>query len=229
MAGWLGPLISAGASLAGGLINKKSAESANAAQQAIAAKNFEMQEQFAKKGIRWKVNDARKAGIHPLYALGAQTTSFSPVSVGSSVDTSFGSAVASMGQDLSRAINATRTAPERLDAYAKTVQDLSLTKMGLENELLASQVAKLKASINPPMPDIIPEGKSDERPPILVDGDKWNTNPRTSNAEDIEKRYGDDVFSPGFLVTGWSDLKHNLRNMKFFDILRSIDRATRIW
>ena len=34
--------------------------------------------QFAKRGIQWRVHDAKKAGLHPLAALGAQTTSFSP-------------------------------------------------------------------------------------------------------------------------------------------------------
>lgn len=225
----IGPLISAGASLIGGLINKKSAESANAAQQAMAEKNIALQQEFAKKGIRWRVNDARKAGIHPLYALGAQTTSFSPVSVGTHADSSFGSAVASMGQDVSRAINATRTAPERLDAYAKTVQDLSLQKMGLENELLASQVAKLKASINPPMPTLIPEGDPAKRPPLMFGGRPLPIDPGTSNASDFEERYGEFGGNVGGVAVGWRDMLHNLRNMSFPELLWKLDRATRIW
>lgn len=227
----IGPLLSAGASLLGGFLNRKSSDKANAQQAAMAERNIQMQKEFAQSGIRWKVADAKKAGIHPLYALGAQTTSFAPVSAGSHVDTSLGSAVAAAGQDVSRAMNATRTAPERVDAYTKTVQDLSVQKLGLENELLASQVAKLKASINPPMPSLpIPEGKSEDRPPLWWDGVKIETDPKTSNAEDVEKRYGDDIGGwLGGAAVGLADLKHNLRNMQFKELLWKLDRATRIW
>lgn len=46
------------------------------------AKNADLQKTFAKMGVQWRVNDAKKAGIHPLAALGAQTFSGSPISVG---------------------------------------------------------------------------------------------------------------------------------------------------
>ena len=55
-------LIKAGGSLLGGLFGKSSQDKATA-----------LQEDALKKGIQWKVADAKKAGIHPLFALGAQT------------------------------------------------------------------------------------------------------------------------------------------------------------
>lgn len=135
-------LISAGANIVGGFLGKQSAEK-------NAERNIKLQKDFAQQGIRWKVADAKAAGIHPLAALGAQTTSFSPISVGNPL----GEGLASAGQDISRAVNATRTAPERADAYTKTVQDLNVRRMGLENELLASQIAKInQAGIPPAMP-----------------------------------------------------------------------------
>lgn len=203
----LGALIGAGASLLGGMLNRDSARDAaaeNARVQAEQAeKNRQMQIQFAKEGVRWKVDDARAAGIHPLYALGANTVSYSPVTVGQSsvADTSLGSAVASAGQDISRAMNATRTAGERQTAFDKTVQDLSLRKMGLENELLASQIAKLRASSNPPMPSIDPTGgfgpvpeskKHEDRPKLIFGGEGIATDPNTSSMKAVEDRYGDD-------------------------------------
>lgn len=113
-------------------------------------KDRAMQKEFAQHGIRWKVEDAKAAGLHPLAALGAQSTSYAPVSVGGSP---MGNALAQSGQDVSRAINATRTSPERIDAYTKTVQDLNLQRMGLENQLLGSQIAKInQAGTPPPMP-----------------------------------------------------------------------------
>lgn len=135
----LGNIIAAGASLLGGIMGQNS-------QEKMAKQNIQLQKDFAQQGIRWKVEDAKAAGLHPLAALGAQTSSFSPVSIGSDLATG----VLSAGQDISRAINSTRTAGERVDAYTKTVQDLSLRRMGLENELLASQIAKINTAGIPP-------------------------------------------------------------------------------
>lgn len=68
---WASALIQAGGSLLGGLIGKKSQEDAN-------AQNAAKQEEFAKHGIQWRVEDAKRAGLHPLYALGGSGASFSP-------------------------------------------------------------------------------------------------------------------------------------------------------
>lgn len=110
------------------------------------SKDIKLQKEFAQSGIQWKVEDAKKAGIHPLAALGAQTTSYAPVSVGGGLP----SALAAGGQDISRAINATRPESARLDAYSKTVQDLNLQRLGLENQLLSSQIAKINQAGTPP-------------------------------------------------------------------------------
>lgn len=213
----LGALIGAGSSLLGGWLNSQSADKANAANLAMAERNIDLQKQFAKSGIRWKVEDAKHAGIHPLYALGAQTTSFSPVSAGAVADTSLGSGLASAGQDISRAMNATRTSSERDAAFTKTLQDLQLTKFGLENELLASQIQKLKSNTNPPFPSIdplqspIPEGSPEKRPPLLVGGKQWFTDPSTTNQEDFAKRYGDDgpISWLTSAIVAWEDYKRN--------------------
>lgn len=146
----LGALIGAGASLASSLLGKSASDKANKQQMEMADKNIALQKEFAQSGIQWKTEDARKAGIHPLYALGANTVSFSPVSVGSSVPDFSG--IASAGQDLGRAIDATRSTSARAGAVNATMQQLQLTRMGLENELLASQIAKVRQSTQPPMP-----------------------------------------------------------------------------
>jgi len=136
-------IISAGANIVGGLISGNR-------QDKIAKQNIQLQKDFAQQGIRWKVEDAKAAGLHPLAALGAQTHSFSPISVGGN---DIGTGLAAAGQDISRGINATRTAGERLDAYGKTIQDLNIQRMGLENQLLGAQIAKInQAGSPPPMP-----------------------------------------------------------------------------
>lgn len=138
-----GALISGASSLLGGLFKDKSQDRAN-------KKNIELQREFAQNGIQWKVADAKAAGLHPLAALGAQTASFSPSVVG---DSSFGTGVAAAGQDIGRAIQSTRSTDQRADAYTKTVQDLTVQRMQLENASLASQVAKAnQPATGPAMP-----------------------------------------------------------------------------
>lgn len=145
----LGALIEAGSSLLGGLLNRSSAQDANKQQMAIAQQNIALQKEFAQNGIQWKAADAAKAGIHPLYALGANTVSFSPVSVGSTADSSMGNAVASAGQDIGRAMAASSSEKTRA---AATLTALQLERGALENELLRSQIARMKGQIGPGMP-----------------------------------------------------------------------------
>ncbi|AZL83016.1 DNA pilot protein [Apis mellifera associated microvirus 41] len=118
--------LSAIGGLAGGVIDKVFGDRS-------ADKAYQQQKEFAQSGIQWRVEDAKKAGIHPLYALGAQTHQFSPTTVG----TDF----AGVGQNLGRAIDATRTSGQRNDAVSKTMQDLELTRMSLSNDLLRQQIA----------------------------------------------------------------------------------------
>lgn len=131
----LGSIISAGASLLGGSKDRKAAASAN-------EMNAELQREFAQNGIRWKVEDAKAAGVSPLFALGAQTHSFSPSLVGKSHD-DFSRA----GQDIGRAVDAGRTVTERNRARADA---LTLERGELENQLLRSQIAKLNQPGHPP-------------------------------------------------------------------------------
>jgi len=108
-----------------------------------AKQNIKLQKQFAQQGIQWKVADAKKAGIHPLYALGAQTHSFAPVQTG-------GGNFSQMGQSVGRAIDAYRTNGERLDGFTKASQSLQLENQKLNNDLLKQQLASNQATINQP-------------------------------------------------------------------------------
>lgn len=231
----LGPLISAGASLAGGLLNSRAQQKANDANALMAQENIKLQKEFATHGIRWKVDDAREAGIHPLYALGAQTTSFSPVSVGAVPSTGLGSGLAAAGQDLSRAFNATRTAPERLEATAAS--RLQLEGLSLDNDIkratYASALQKIKQNENPPIPTVgpfeVPEAKkAEERTPLMLGGNRVLTSPGTSPGKAWEDQLGDDIWSPGFLPNLVGMLEQNTEGMSIWDILRAIDRKTQV-
>lgn len=201
----LDALISAGTKLLGGILGDKATEKNNAQNLAFQReqldRNEALQREFATSGIQWKVADAEKAGVHPLYALGANTTSFSPItmSAGSEAKRGVGDALSDMGQDVSRAIRATASDSDR--AYNDAMKRLNLRKAGLENDLLASQIAKNSGTqVGPAMPigptaaGPVPEDTKFGSRPRLAAGDTIvvRTDPTISNAEDYEKRYGDE-------------------------------------
>lgn len=117
----------------------------------MAAADANLQREFAQNGIRWRVEDAKAAGIHPLYALGAQTAAASPVFAGTVPPAA---SMSDYGQDLSRSIYTTMTSGER--SGSRALGELQLERAGLENELLRSQIAGAKMALlrqaGPPMP-----------------------------------------------------------------------------
>lgn len=123
-----GSLVGAGASLAGGMINATASKS-------IAREQMALQREFAQNGIQWKVEDAKKAGLHPLYAIGASTATYTPVSQDSSA---MGNAVADAGAYLGKAIDgatdkATRRALEQENLeYARQQRELAMMKSGAD-------------------------------------------------------------------------------------------------
>lgn len=149
-------LISAGANLLGGLLNRNSQEKFNEQQIALGRENIALQKEFAQHGISWKVDDAKSAGLHPLAALGAQTNAFSPVSVGGEAPKmDFGS----LGQDLSRAAKAMSTAEQRRLVDEERERKLDIESKALDNDLkrstLGSRVLSTSRNggqLGPPMP-----------------------------------------------------------------------------
>lgn len=101
----LGSIVSAVGSIAGGILKGNSAQN-------VAGMNYEAQKEFAQNGIRWKVEDAKRAGIHPLYALGASTQGYSPTA-GYTGDFGISDAAAQFGQGYERAQQAKMTKEER--------------------------------------------------------------------------------------------------------------------
>lgn len=174
------------------------------------AANQALQREFAQNGIRWKVEDAQRAGVHPLYALGASTHSFTPQAIGAP-DTP-ATTFSDMGQDISRAMNATRTGGEKVDAYTQAMQKLTLEKGSLENDVLRQKLRSLVAAQQPNMPGTVPEADKFEDRPKLKAGADWGTHPQWVNAEDIEKRYGDVVQEIYGIGTLGADTWHNWEN-----------------
>lgn len=180
-------------------------------QERIAQQNIAMQKEFAQSGIQWKVQDAIKAGLHPLAALGAQTSSFSPVSVGS---TDFGT----MGQDLGRALKAAMSSEDRAE---KEAAELDLETKRLNNDLIRQQIQSSKlatqsrrtGAVGPAMPTgkQVIDSTSVMKAPVVADDIKskpdtypavqnlrlaavpLKTMPWMTDAQDLEDRYGEAV------------------------------------
>lgn len=121
---------------------------------ANAERNRQMQYEFAKNGIRWRVEDAKAAGIHPLAALGAATTSASPIAIGPAYGVAedrnysrgpdIGSSLKDMGQGLGRAVAATQTKVERqLTAFELMRQEQQIRSGDLDIAIKGAQLAKL--------------------------------------------------------------------------------------
>ncbi|AZL82728.1 DNA pilot protein [Apis mellifera associated microvirus 44] len=138
---------------------------------AINANNVALQREFAQHGIQWRVQDAIAAGVHPMAALGgsgatyspaahisgspiSQVTSPNPSSASFSADTSMATALGNMGQDVSRAMSAAMSSAERTEVAGTASSILNLENQKLQNELLKSQIARLRGAAQPatPMP-----------------------------------------------------------------------------
>lgn len=156
--GLIGGLISGGLSFLGGEKNRESQEAYNAQQLQVAQQNLAQQREFAQHGVQWKVDDAKAAGINPLAALGASTTSFSPISLGGEAPKS-GEGFSNMGQDLQRAFKAASTAGMREESDNAELRKLQLEKASLENDVLRQEInskqmrhGRLNGQIGPAMP-----------------------------------------------------------------------------
>lgn len=180
--------ISAVGSLLGGALGMSSSNSA-------AKKNAAMQREFAQNGIQWKVADAKKAGIHPLYALGAQTMTPTPSYIG---DNSMGNAISqatqSMGQGLTRSKMATLDSQTRSIALNLSQEQLKNAKIKNEMDTLAllSERRRLAANNNPPMPNVLPSNQQTKVVPLQ----------RTSSpSPDKQFQEAGNIASTGFAVT----------------------------
>lgn len=152
----LGDLLSAGASLINGFANRSAQQDYNQQQLQLAHEQMAMQREFAQMGIRWKVEDAKAAGLHPLAALGAQVSSPSPVSIGGEAPKlDFGS----MGQDLSRAFKAAATKEERDAIDLEKTKSLAREGLSLDNDIKRTEIAsrlistaRQSGQVGPPLP-----------------------------------------------------------------------------
>lgn len=110
-----------------------------------ARRQQEQQREFAQHGIRWRVEDAKAAGLHPLAALGAQLPSYQPVS--SAFGEQMGSAIGSLGEayGASQQKAPVEQEPDRdldIERYNKARADLAeLDVIAKQREMSQAQLA----------------------------------------------------------------------------------------
>lgn len=153
----IGALIAGGTALLGGAIGSSDKKVAEGHAQDHAANQQRMQMILAEHGVTMRAKDIMNAynqtGIHPLAMLGVQGPTYTPTNYVGSGGSPMGDAVTGAGQNIGRAMMATKTIDERDRLYVDASRELQLKKGTLELELLASQIRRMNM-IGPGMPSV---------------------------------------------------------------------------
>jgi hypothetical protein len=134
-----GSVIGAAGGIASSLFGSSSQKKANKQALQLAREQLAYQKELAHNQVQWRVEDTKKAGLHPLAALGVSPMSYSPVS-SSAVGADYsgvGQSLQQMGQDIDRARMAGLDREERKKALA--LQDTQ-TALALKNQELNNQI-----------------------------------------------------------------------------------------
>jgi hypothetical protein len=128
-----------GGSILGGIGADKAADKYAAATKAANLANIKYQREFAQHGIRWKVQDAIAAGIHPYYAMGAPTSSFNiPIQPTATPNT--GNMLKSIGSGFNQYASIKNPGSTPMDIEMKT----------MNYKLLKDQVKQMEDQNKPP-------------------------------------------------------------------------------
>lgn len=209
-------LIGAGASILGGLLGSKSA-----------SKDRALQVEMAKNAIQWRVEDAKKAGIHPLSALGAATPGYAPVG-----DGGLGNAVGQAGEQISRSLDPLNKAQLdvlRSEAERNRAEAANQVAAARSRTIIAARrnVAIGGTGINdmrpPPRPTVELRFPGDKGKPFTVPADvarQYNLKNGDHVSHDlVEQLVGDlasELFAPAF-VSGYDKFSRRWGGTGFFD------------
>lgn len=175
--GLFGDVAGAVGSVVGGALGLAGSAASNANAAAINKFNYDAQKEFAQNSIRWRVADAKAAGLHPLAALGSASANYTPsATIGDSPDFSF---LQDVGQNIGRAVDAKRTQAERAKQQEKqnALFNEELRGRQLQNEETQTRIDSMKwdmamqAARNaeqsvrmqqqvPAMPSLAPDGRT---------------------------------------------------------------------
>ncbi|WNK12680.1 MAG: DNA pilot protein [Microvirus sp.] len=120
------------------------------------AAQYDYQRRLNQSAIQDRVADAEKAGIHPLYALGASLNPGGVSMPDQGSGNRLGDRLSNMGQNISRAVMAKQSQEER--GLAVQSAKLDLEGKSLQNQILRSQLINAQSQLGP---GIDGTGKSD--------------------------------------------------------------------
>lgn len=195
----LGALLGGVSNIIGGLFGQSQQDKANAEQRDLALNS-----------VSYRVADAKRAGVSPIFAMGAPTLGYS-----AQVGNPLGDAISNAGQNIGRAVSAQMTGPQQDAAFNSSVKRLTVQKMGLENELLASQIRLVNQPGSPPaMPRSAAPGQ-DLTAPLMggLDTPRINIDRRNSDAQVYENRYGNIIGDVVGMSNAVGDAYHHIKNM----------------
>jgi len=135
--------ITAGGSILGGMLGG----SESGAPSQLARNQFKYQKQLHQNQIQWQVADAKKAGLHPLFALG-NSMNFSPVSDTSSTDTTgsaLGQGIAEAGRQVGNLVGQKSLVSSQVKANdAAAERDYASAALSLSNMKRAENEANFR-------------------------------------------------------------------------------------
>lgn len=193
----LGGLISGGLGLIGAKQDATAAD--NLADQA-----WDRTKKMALNQIQWRVQDATKAGLHPLAALGINPASGPEAGV---VSPNAGPSLAAAGADIGRGIEALSSPQEKI--AAAQMSSLAIEKAKLENDLLKDQIVSNRMRVAQQSTPGVPGGagalnnKLTTQPVVFKDPFTGEIRRTVNTADQASSAYGDSVVGESYGVAQW--------------------------
>uniref|UniRef100_A0AAU8AV95 DNA pilot protein n=1 Tax=Dulem virus 110 TaxID=3145587 RepID=A0AAU8AV95_9VIRU len=136
----IGGIVGGAANVVGGILGMNSQDKANAAiseanaaNLALAREQFEYQKELHKNQMQWRVEDAKKAGLHPMAAIGLQGSSFSPVSSSfTPLQANDYSWIGDLGQSAGYAAMKAKDKDQQREAFALAAKEANLQSQNME-------------------------------------------------------------------------------------------------
>lgn len=182
-------LITAGSNFLGSRMDDRSAQGMSdddrRFQYKMWKRNRDEQRIFAQNTLQWRTDDARRAGLHPLAAMGLSSSSFSPVMGGGSggVMSSRGDAVRAAGAQIAQMV------ADQKESESRTKLNTAQANL-LEQQARDSAVARVNQL---PVKDIFDPKfvRQQMTPGVSVGGIDVRTSPFSADAQTYEDRYGE--------------------------------------
>lgn len=157
--------IASGIGSVGGLFGRKG--SSNKAQEAAMERQVRWQRVLNQTALQDRVMDAEKAGIHPLFAIGASLNPGGVSMPGFTENTSLGDRLGEMGQNIERAVGAREDRRQRALLEKSTLLDIERKQIEnetLRNGAIASRMALQNQAGQPPASQSVYESVSNKAP-----------------------------------------------------------------